>query len=62
MPRVIVRTEVNFLGGYSALVSKGMTQADRLLMESIPEALAVTEPATLSPTAGVGASDKSTIP
>ncbi len=35
--------EVNFLGGYSALVSKGMTQADRLLMESIPEALAVTE-------------------
>ncbi len=34
---------VNFIGGYSALVSKGMTQADRLLMESIPEALAVTE-------------------
>ena len=34
---------VNFLGGYSALVSKGMTTADRLLMESIPMALAVTE-------------------
>ena len=34
---------VNFLGGYSALVSKGMTEADRLLMESIPEALAVTD-------------------
>ena len=30
---------VNFLGGYSALVSKGMTQADRLLLESIPLAL-----------------------
>lgn len=34
---------VNFIGGYSALVAKGMTEADRLLMESIPEALAVTE-------------------
>ncbi len=34
---------VNFLGGYSALVSKGMTAADRFLMESIPQALATTE-------------------
>ena len=34
---------VNFLGGYSALVSKSMTQADKLLIESIPEALAVTD-------------------
>ncbi len=34
---------VNFIGGFSALVSKGMTTADRLLIESIPEALAVTE-------------------
>ena len=34
---------VNFLGGYSALVSKGMTKADRLLIESIPQALASTE-------------------
>lgn len=34
---------VNFIGGYSALVSKGMTGADRLLMESIPQALATTE-------------------
>ncbi len=34
---------VNFIGGYSALVSKGMTQADRLLMESIPLALSETE-------------------
>ncbi len=34
---------VNFIGGYSALVSKGMTDADRLLIESIPEALASTE-------------------
>ena len=34
---------VNFIGGYSALVSKGMTQADELLIRSIPQALAVTE-------------------
>lgn len=34
---------VNFIGGYSALVSKNMTSADRLLIESIPEALAATE-------------------
>ena len=34
---------VNFIGGYSALVSKHMTRADRLLIESIPEALAVTD-------------------
>ena len=34
---------VNFIGGYSALVSKGMTQADENLIRSIPQALAVTE-------------------
>ena len=34
---------VNFIGGYSALVSKGMTEADRLLIRSIPQALACTE-------------------
>jgi len=34
---------VNFIGGYSALVQKGMTAGDRLLIESIPEALAKTE-------------------
>ncbi len=33
---------VNFLGGYSALVSKGMTRADELLIRSIPMALART--------------------
>ncbi len=33
---------VNFIGGYSALVSKGATKADNLLIRSIPEALAVT--------------------
>ena len=34
---------VNFIGGYSALVSKGMTEADELLIRSIPEALSTTE-------------------
>lgn len=34
---------VNFIGGYSALVSKGMTPAEELLIRSIPQALAVTE-------------------
>lgn len=33
---------INFLGGYSATVSKGITKADRLLMESIPKALSET--------------------
>ena len=34
---------VNFIGGFSALVQKGATQADRKLIASIPEALARTE-------------------
>ena len=34
---------VNFLGGYSALVSKGMTNADKMLMDSVPLALSTTE-------------------
>ncbi len=34
---------VNFIGGYSALVSKGMTPAEELLVRSIPLALAETE-------------------
>ncbi len=33
---------INFLGGYSALVSKGMTSADEMLIRSIPEALSTT--------------------
>lgn len=34
---------VNFLGGFSALVSKGMTASDTLLIKSIPRALSSTE-------------------
>lgn len=34
---------INFLGGYSAIVSKGMSQSDELLIRSIPKALAQTD-------------------
>ena len=34
---------VNFIGGFSALVHKGYTKGDRILIESIPEALACTD-------------------
>ncbi|MDD2418103.1 MAG: PFL family protein [Oscillospiraceae bacterium] len=34
---------VNFIGGYSALVQKGFSPGDRELIESIPEALSVTD-------------------
>lgn len=34
---------VNFLGGYSALPSKGMTKAEERLIRSIPKAMALTE-------------------
>ena len=36
-------TGVNFIGGFSALVQKGMTPADERLIRSIPQALAETE-------------------
>ena len=42
LDRVAGEVGVNFLGGYSALVSKGMTHADELLIRSIPQALAQT--------------------
>jgi len=34
---------VNFLGGFSAIVSKGMTPSEELLIRAIPKALAVTD-------------------
>ncbi len=43
LDRAAKATGVNFLGGYSALVQKGMTRADRALIASIPEALATTD-------------------
>ena len=34
---------INFLGGYSAIVSKGMSKSDELLIRSIPQAMAQTD-------------------
>ncbi|MDO4219502.1 MAG: PFL family protein [Synergistaceae bacterium] len=34
---------VNFIGGFSALVQKGMTRSDEILIDSIPEALSTTD-------------------
>ena len=34
---------VNFIGGFSALVEKGYTAGDRILIQSIPQALAATD-------------------
>ena len=43
LDRCAKKLGVNFIGGYSALVSKNMTKADELLIRSIPEALAKTD-------------------
>lgn len=43
MDRVAKDVGVNLIGGYSALVSKGMTPADEMLIKSIPLALTTTE-------------------
>ncbi|MDL2206836.1 PFL family protein [Eubacteriales bacterium OttesenSCG-928-N13] len=42
LDRAAQETGVNFIGGYSALVQKGMTRADRALIASLPEALSTT--------------------
>ena len=43
LDRAAKKVGVNFIGGFSALVSKGMTTADENLIRSIPEALSTTE-------------------
>ena len=43
LDKVAAELGINFIGGYSAVISKGMTEADRNLMRSIPQALAETE-------------------
>lgn len=43
LDKVAKEVGVNFLGGYSALVNKGMTKAEENLIKSIPKALACTE-------------------
>ena len=43
LDRAAKKLGINFIGGYSAIVSKGMTPADEMLIRSLPEAMAVTE-------------------
>ncbi len=43
MDRAAKQVGVNFIGGYSALVHKGTTPSDQILIQSIPEALSVTD-------------------
>ncbi len=43
LDEVATEVGVNFIGGFSALVEKGFTKGDELLIKSIPEALAQTE-------------------
>ncbi len=43
MDRAAKECGVNFIGGFSALVQKGMTSGDRRLIQAIPEALASTD-------------------
>lgn len=43
LDRVAKETGVNFIGGYSALVYKGIAKGDQLLIDSIPQALCETE-------------------
>ncbi|MEG6511310.1 PFL family protein [Desulforamulus ruminis] len=43
MDRAAKEVGVNFIGGFTALVHKGFTKGDRILIDSIPEALSTTE-------------------
>jgi uncharacterized protein len=43
LDKIAKELNIDFVGGFSALVQKGMTPGDRTLIDSIPEALAVTD-------------------
>lgn len=43
LDKVATELNVDFVGGFSALVQKGMTRGDKTLINSIPDALALTE-------------------
>lgn len=43
LDKAAIEVGVNFIGGYSALVHKGMTPGDEALIRSLPEALSTTE-------------------
>ena len=53
LDRAAKNVGVNFIGGFSALVQKGMTDADRKLIAAIPEALACTDLVCSSVNVGV---------
>jgi uncharacterized protein (UPF0210 family) len=42
LDRAVQAVDVDFLGGFSALVEKGMASGDRALIDALPEALAAT--------------------
>lgn len=42
LDQAAIKTGVNFIGGFSGIMAKGMTTADQLLLEAIPETLAKT--------------------
>ncbi|MBQ7905668.1 MAG: PFL family protein [Spirochaetaceae bacterium] len=43
LDKIAKELNIDFIGGFSALVQKGITPGDRTLIESIPEALSVTD-------------------
>ncbi|PLT33445.1 PFL family protein [Bacillus sp. V5-8f] len=43
LDKAAVELGVDFIGGYSALVHKGITKGDQTLLDALPEALSVTE-------------------
>ncbi len=43
LDKAAIEVGVNFIGGYSSLIQKGSTEADKKLVRSIPEALSETE-------------------
>ena len=43
LDRLAKELEVDFIGGFSALVQKGITPGDRTLIKSIPQALTITD-------------------
>ncbi|RFU62822.1 PFL family protein [Peribacillus glennii] len=43
LDKAAIELGVDFIGGYSALVHKGITKGDQTLLDALPEALSVTE-------------------
>ncbi|MCF7973287.1 MAG: PFL family protein [Phycisphaerae bacterium] len=43
LDRAAIKSKIDFIGGFGALVQKGMTRADEVLMDALPEALSQTQ-------------------